>query len=65
MSEVETEFAVATLNPISRRWIYAEATVQYKAERKFAELMAKGMRCRLIKRQVTPWEMVKESEVKK
>ena len=57
------EFAVATLNPISRRWIYGEVTVQYKAEKVFAKLKAEGVCCRLIKRQVTKWELVKESEV--
>jgi hypothetical protein len=63
MNEPISEFAVATLNPISRRWIYGEVTVQYKAEKKFAELKTRGVRCRLIKRQVTKWEMVEESEV--
>lgn len=61
---MEEEFAVATRNPISGRWIYREVTVQYKAEKKFVELESRNVRCRLIKRQVTPWELVKESEVK-
>lgn len=64
MNDLETEFAVATLNPISRHWIYGEVTVQYKAEKKFAEIKARGVRCRLIKRQVTKWELVEESEVR-
>lgn len=64
MNEVMTEFAVAAHNPISRRWIYGEPKYEYLAEREFAKLKADGVRCRLIKRQVTKWELVKESEVK-
>lgn len=60
---MEEEFAVATRNPISGKWIYSDTTVQYKAEEEFAKLKANGVRCRLIKRQVTKWELVKESEV--
>ena len=59
------EFAVATCNPISRRWIHGEVTSQYKAEQKFNSLKARNIHCRLIRREITEWEMVKESEVKK
>lgn len=59
------EYAVATLNPISRYWIHGEATSEYEAEKKFNSLKAKNIRCRLIRRQITDWEMVKENEVKK
>lgn len=59
----EYEFAVATLNPISRLWIYGEVTSRYEAKKKFNSLKARNIRCRLIRRQVTEWEMVKESEV--
>lgn len=64
MDEVMTEFAVAVRNPISGRWIYSEPKYEYLAEREFAKLKADGVHCRLIKRQVTKWELVKESEVK-
>ena len=58
------EYAVATQNPISRHWVHGEVTSQYEAEKKFNSLKARNIRCRLIRRQITEWEMVKESEVK-
>jgi hypothetical protein len=64
MDEFMTEYAVATRNPISGRWIYGEPKYEYLAVKEFAEKVSKKIPCRLIKRQVTKWELAKESEVK-
>lgn len=64
MDEVITEFAVAAYNPISRHWIYGDPKNEKLAEKEFAVKKAVGLRCRLVKRQVTKWEILKESEVK-
>ena len=58
------EFAVATQNPISRHWIHGEVTSLYEAEKKFNNLKARKIPCRLIRRQIMDWELVRESEMK-
>lgn len=59
-TRLTTEYAVACRNPISGRWIYGEPKHEYLAAREFAEMKARGTACRLIKRQVTSWEVIKE-----
>lgn len=59
------EFAVTTQNPISRHWVHGEVTRRLdRAEKQFNSLKTRKIPCRLIRRQIMDWELVRESEVK-